>query len=61
MFVTNFGKVVPRSFAISLSASQNSASRLMLVLRPPMMIDRFSIEDFKGRTGFMACSPDGEL
>jgi hypothetical protein len=40
--------VHPLDLAISLNASQNSFSKLTLVVRPPMTTERFGTRNFKG-------------
>ena len=45
MLVTNSDKVSPRPLAIWRMSSQNSSSRLMLVLRPAMTIGCLAIPD----------------
>src|SRR4030081_350201 len=49
MMVTRSPKVASRPPAISFNAFQNASSRLTLVLRPAMTIERLTTGDFMAR------------
>src|SRR5262249_17649349 len=53
MPLTSSDSVAPRCLAISFRAVQNGSSRLMLVLWPPMTIDRLVVGDFMTMTALL--------